>query len=146
MFFVSIFMLGNYTLLSYTIPTDLPSDIVATAAGIMTATGYMASGLAGVGMERIIDKWGYFGWFMSLLIATIIGSAFVFLGAIINKVKRIKDDRRNERITKNLKFFSFFRIGADTEIYVLKEDDIAIVKMSGIQDEYLRRNWDTNSE
>jgi len=33
-FLVSVFMLGNYTLLSYTIPTDLPAPIVSTAAGM----------------------------------------------------------------------------------------------------------------
>jgi sugar phosphate permease len=40
---MAIFMLGNYTLLSYTVPTDLPPEIVATAAGVMTAAGYASA-------------------------------------------------------------------------------------------------------
>ena len=35
-------VLGSYTLLSYTVPSDLPADVVATACGAMTAAGYVA--------------------------------------------------------------------------------------------------------
>ena len=40
-------ILGGYTLLSYTVPQDLPPAVVATACGVMTAAGYVSSGLAG---------------------------------------------------------------------------------------------------
>ena len=63
MFLTATFMLGNYTLLSYTIPTDLPGPIVATAAGIMTAAGYLSSGLAGLGLGKLIGVYGWWGWF-----------------------------------------------------------------------------------
>ncbi|KAF0773646.1 hypothetical protein AaE_002137 [Aphanomyces astaci] len=38
-FLVSVFLLGNYTLLSYTVPADLPEDISASAVGLFTAVG-----------------------------------------------------------------------------------------------------------
>ncbi|GMI09349.1 hypothetical protein TrRE_jg12914, partial [Triparma retinervis] len=81
MFATAIFMLGNYTLLSYTIPTDLPFEIVATAGGVMTAAGYVASGLAGMAMGRLIEGYGYEGWFISLQVATFFGSLAIFVGS-----------------------------------------------------------------
>ena len=43
-FITSTFVLGNYTLFSYTIPSDLPTEIVALGFGILTMSGYLARG------------------------------------------------------------------------------------------------------
>ena len=40
----SIFLLGNYSLLTYSVPADLGAEVAATAAGIATMVSYLASG------------------------------------------------------------------------------------------------------
>ncbi|KAG9413070.1 hypothetical protein AC1031_016085 [Aphanomyces cochlioides] len=50
-FTVSVFLLGNYTLLSYTVPADLPVDVAAGASGLFTAVRYDCN----PAMELIVD-------------------------------------------------------------------------------------------
>eukprot|EP00511_Aplanochytrium_stocchinoi_P007876 CAMPEP_0204846250 /NCGR_PEP_ID=MMETSP1347-20130617/1840_1 /ASSEMBLY_ACC=CAM_ASM_000690 /TAXON_ID=215587 /ORGANISM="Aplanochytrium stocchinoi, Strain GSBS06" /LENGTH=608 /DNA_ID=CAMNT_0051986727 /DNA_START=217 /DNA_END=2043 /DNA_ORIENTATION=+ len=77
-FFICVFLLGNYTLLSYTIPTDLESSLMGTAAGIMTAVGYIASGTSGLVLGKTITLFGYLeGWLVPMLAATALCSAVV---------------------------------------------------------------------
>jgi len=80
-FATSVFLLGNYTLLSYTVPSDLPAEVVATAAGAMTFTAYIASGLSGFAMAGLIDRFGYVGWLISLEIATVLGCCAIGIGS-----------------------------------------------------------------
>ncbi|KAF4147095.1 Major Facilitator Superfamily, partial [Phytophthora infestans] len=71
-FLSSVFILGNYTLLSYTVPTDLPQDIAAGATGIMHAVGYFSTGLLSAVMGNVIDGAGYIVWAMSLIVASVL--------------------------------------------------------------------------
>ncbi|DAZ95337.1 TPA: hypothetical protein N0F65_002522 [Lagenidium giganteum] len=80
-FFASVFLLGNYTLLSYTVPSDLPQDIAAGAAGIMTAVGYFSTGLSGAFMGNVIGSGGYRTWALSLMVASILAGIFTALGS-----------------------------------------------------------------
>ncbi|KAF0745701.1 hypothetical protein Ae201684_000151 [Aphanomyces euteiches] len=87
-FTVSVFLLGNYTLLSYTVPADLPVDVAAGASGLFTAVGYFATGLAGIAMGSCIQAWGYQFWIASLIatslataLCTIVGSYWAHLEA-----------------------------------------------------------------
>ena len=67
--------------MSYTVPTDLPGEIVATATGVMTAAGYLSSGCAGVFMGKVIAAYGYFGWFLSLQLATLLSATAIWVGS-----------------------------------------------------------------
>ncbi|KAG6614241.1 Major Facilitator Superfamily (MFS) [Phytophthora cinnamomi] len=80
-FLSSVFLLGNYTLLSYTVPSDLPRDIAAGASGIMTAVGYFSTGLSGAIMGGIIDGAGYSVWALSLMAASVLAGVFTKLGS-----------------------------------------------------------------
>jgi OPA family glycerol-3-phosphate transporter-like MFS transporter len=80
-FLASVFLLGNYTLLSYTVPSDLPRDISAGAAGIMTAVGYFSTGLSGSMMGGLIDSAGYSTWALSLMTASVLAGVFTKLGS-----------------------------------------------------------------
>lgn len=80
-FLASVFLLGNYTLLSYTVPSDLPQDIAAGAAGIMTAVGYFSTGLSGAFMGNVIGSGGYRVWALSLMAASILAGTFTVLGS-----------------------------------------------------------------
>ncbi|RLN50828.1 hypothetical protein BBJ29_003567 [Phytophthora kernoviae] len=86
-FLPSVFLLGNYTLLSYTVPSDLPRDIAAGASGIMTAVGYFSTGLSGVIMGSIISSAGYFVWALSLMLASILTGVFTKLGSHFSSKK-----------------------------------------------------------
>jgi len=80
-FVSSVFLLGNYTLLSYTVPSDLPQDIAAGAAGIMTAVGYFSTGLSGAFMGNVIGTGGYQVWILSLMVASVLAGTFTILGS-----------------------------------------------------------------
>ncbi|EEY58155.1 Major Facilitator Superfamily (MFS) [Phytophthora infestans T30-4] len=84
-FLSSVFILGNYTLLSYTVPTDLPQDIAAGATGIMHAVGYFSTGLSSAVMGNVIDGAGYIVWAMSLIVASVLSGIFVKLGSHFSK-------------------------------------------------------------
>lgn len=84
-FFSSVFLLGNYTLLSYTVPSDLPQDIAAGAAGIMTAVGYFSTGLSGAFMGHVIGSGGYRIWILSLMLASIFAGMFTVLGSYFSE-------------------------------------------------------------
>ena len=51
LFLTCFFVCGNYSLLNYSIPSDLDSEVIGTAVGLMTMTGYIASGLGGFTMH-----------------------------------------------------------------------------------------------
>ncbi|KAF0696240.1 Aste57867_12998 [Aphanomyces stellatus] len=80
-FLVSIFLLGNYTLLSYTVPADLPVDVAAGASGLFTAVGYFATGLAGVAMGSCIQTWGYTFWIISLVVTSLATALCTIIGS-----------------------------------------------------------------
>ncbi|GMF09306.1 unnamed protein product [Phytophthora lilii] len=86
-FLSSVFLLGNYTLLSYTVPSDLPRDIAAGASGIMTAVGYFSTGLSGAMMGGLIDSAGYFVWALSLMTASVLAGVFTKLGSYFSARK-----------------------------------------------------------
>ncbi|EGZ15441.1 hypothetical protein PHYSODRAFT_333689 [Phytophthora sojae] len=86
-FLSSVFLLGNYTLLSYTVPSDLPRDIAAGASGIMTAVGYFSTGLSGAMMGGIIDTAGYGVWALSLMTASVLAGVFTKLGSYFSANK-----------------------------------------------------------
>ena len=106
-FALCICILGCYTLLSYTIPTDLPSHVVGLAAGMMTAVGYIASGLSAIVLREIIDHGGFFAWWCSLMVATVCAGGFVLLGACYNTPAKIHPadaaaNAANERVGNGL--------------------------------------------
>lgn len=183
-FLTATFMLGNYTLLSYTIPTDLPAPVVATAAGIMTAAGYVASGLAGLGMGKLIEIYSWGGWFGSLEVATALGSLVIYVGSVFaarakrkqvegggeasssvrfqapledpfpdNATTGLRSKLRgiDQRSSDKLDLLAFVMIGGDAAVFSPEANQMS-VKMSGIQDEFLRRRvgedgfflWDGN--
>ena len=80
LFALTTCVLGNYTMLSYTIPADLPPADVGLAAGVMTAGGYLASGLATWTLGFLIESRGYFAWWASLVAGTILSGLFVLCG------------------------------------------------------------------
>jgi OPA family glycerol-3-phosphate transporter-like MFS transporter len=80
-FLSSVFILGNYTLLSYTVPTDLPQDIAAGATGVMHAVGYFSTGLSSAVMGNVINGAGYLVWAASLVVASVLSGVFVKLGS-----------------------------------------------------------------
>ncbi|TMW64357.1 hypothetical protein Poli38472_012979 [Pythium oligandrum] len=84
-FLTSVFLLGNYTLLSYTVPSDLPQDIAAGASGIITSVAYFATGLSGAAMGHLIEGGGYRLWVFSLMVASVFTGVFTACGAYFSK-------------------------------------------------------------
>ncbi|EQC30202.1 hypothetical protein SDRG_12054 [Saprolegnia diclina VS20] len=81
LFVASVFLLGSYTMLSYTIPTDLPVEIAASAGGLFTTAAYMATGLSGVAMGAVVSDYGYRFWVASLVLASISSGLCTYVGA-----------------------------------------------------------------
>ncbi|KDO20812.1 hypothetical protein SPRG_13628 [Saprolegnia parasitica CBS 223.65] len=81
LFVASVFLLGSYTMLSYTIPTDLPVEIAASAGGLFTTAAYMATGLSGVVMGAVVGDYGYDFWVASLVLASIASGLCTYVGA-----------------------------------------------------------------
>ncbi|EGZ15443.1 hypothetical protein PHYSODRAFT_506804 [Phytophthora sojae] len=98
-FLSSVFILGNYTLLSYTVPTDLPQDIAAGATGIMHAVGYFSTGLSSAVMGNVIDGAGYIVWAVSLIVASILSGVFVKLGSHFAKDRTAESRHQPAAIT-----------------------------------------------
>lgn len=84
----SVCILGNYTLLSYTVPTDLPQEIAAGATGVMHAVGYFSTGLSSAVMGNVIDEVGYHMWAISLIVASVLSGVFVRLGSHFSEKDR----------------------------------------------------------
>ncbi|KAL4165324.1 hypothetical protein KRP22_004053 [Phytophthora ramorum] len=84
-FLSSVFLLGNYTLLSYTVPSDLSQDIAAGAAGVMTAVGYFSTGLSGAFMGNVVGNGGYGVWAGSLMVASVLAGVFTMLGSYFSE-------------------------------------------------------------
>ncbi|RHY29989.1 hypothetical protein DYB32_004709 [Aphanomyces invadans] len=109
-FFVSVFVLGNYTLLSYTVPADLPANISASAVGLFTAVGYahrsrssaccademvrryISTGLAGVVMGSCIQRWGYTFWVTSLTASSVATALCTMLGSYFSELDEAVDE------------------------------------------------------
>ncbi|KAG7381684.1 hypothetical protein PHYPSEUDO_005731 [Phytophthora pseudosyringae] len=98
-FLSSVFILGNYTLLSYTVPTDLPQDIAAGATGIMHAVGYFSTGLSSAVMGNVIDGAGYLVWATSLIVASVLSGVFVKLGSHFSKDRTVESRHQPASIT-----------------------------------------------
>ncbi|KAG3199030.1 hypothetical protein PC128_g5604 [Phytophthora cactorum] len=98
-FLSSVFILGNYTLLSYTVPTDLPQDIAAGATGVMHAVGYFSTGLSSAVMGNVIDGAGYLVWAISLIVASVLSGVFVKLGSHFSKGNSAKSPHQPTTIT-----------------------------------------------
>ncbi|RHY56254.1 hypothetical protein DYB34_013837 [Aphanomyces astaci] len=91
-FLVSVFLLGNYTLLSYTVPADLPEDISASAVGLFTAVGYISTGLAGIVMGSCIQRWGYAFWVTSLTATSLATALCTMLGSYFSELDDAQDE------------------------------------------------------
>jgi sugar phosphate permease len=89
-FNVTICILGNYTMLSYAVPADLPPKTVGMAAGIVTAVGYVASGLATGQLAGLIGSAGYRAWWMSLVFATLCSGILVTCGTCVRRVNNCR--------------------------------------------------------
>ena len=162
-FVLMVFMLGNYTLLSYTIPPDPPAPFIASAAGIMTAAGYLASGLAGVCMADLIETFGYRGWFISLITAVGLSGGSILLASHYNALEQAKSDA-DEHVGKGggdkvdllgdvrhmrnygskggvLNNDTYARILFSTpgSADMVPVPAITMVRMSGVQDEFMRK-------
>ncbi|KAL4144873.1 hypothetical protein PRNP1_013998 [Phytophthora ramorum] len=98
-FLSSVFILGNYTLLSYTVPTDLPQDIAAGATGIMHAVGYFSTGLSSAIMGNVIGGAGYLVWALSLVVASVLSGVFVKLGSHFSQGRTAKSRHQPAAIT-----------------------------------------------
>ncbi|KAG6614207.1 Major Facilitator Superfamily (MFS) [Phytophthora cinnamomi] len=98
-FLSSVFILGNYTLLSYTVPTDLPQDIAAGATGVMHAVGYFSTGLSSAIMGNVIDGAGYVVWAVSLVVASVLSGVFVKLGSHFAKDRTAESRHQPAAIT-----------------------------------------------
>ncbi|OQR80841.1 Major Facilitator Superfamily (MFS) [Achlya hypogyna] len=103
LFCVSVFLLGNYTLLSYTVPTDLPVDIAASAAGLFTAVGYFATGLSGVVMGTFITKFGYTFWIASLSVTSCATAMCTILGSRWAHSDELKEEPLTEKTPLSVK-------------------------------------------
>ncbi|KAF0716069.1 Aste57867_3040 [Aphanomyces stellatus] len=122
-FLVSVFLLGNYTLLSYTVPADLPADISASAVGLFTAVGYIATGLAGVVMGSCVQRWGYTFWVASLTITSLATGVCTMLGAYFSDIDMPTEDetvplKTPSRLSRRSRASI---VGAD--LFVLPDDD-----------------------
>ncbi|CEG50505.1 glycerol-3-phosphate transporter [Plasmopara halstedii] len=92
----SVCILGNYTLLSYTVPTDLPQEIAAGATGVMHAVGYFSTGLSSAVMGNVIDEVGYHMWVISLIAASVLSGVFVKLGSHFSR--KVKTGSRDQPV------------------------------------------------
>ena len=59
LFTTCFFLLGNYALLRYSVPTDLGPKVAGQAAGVATTVQYFSSGLAGSAMSALVESHGY---------------------------------------------------------------------------------------
>jgi len=66
---------GIYSLLNYAMPADQGVEGAAAATGTITLLVYLASGMSGVLMARIIADYGWDGWLESLVFGAVIGPA-----------------------------------------------------------------------
>lgn len=142
-FVATLFVLGNYTTLSYAVPADLPPADVGLAAGVMTAASYLSSGFAAGLLGSVIEVFGYGAWMASLVFATALGGVFVLCGARlcgnntvpVQPVLRIATDGFSEEAAGLMEWES----GLDRHA---ESSEHAQVRYAGIQDEFLRSRID----
>ena len=82
---VALFVLGNYNLLSLTLPQDLGPDLAASAAGLLTFVQYSASGASGFAVASLVEHYGYAGWLWSLVAFSLFGAAATLVGSFITR-------------------------------------------------------------
>lgn len=152
-FLICTFLLGNYTILSYTVPCDLPSDLVGTAAGVLTSAGYVASGFSGVLLGTTISKYGYFyGWYLTLIAGTLFGTTCVLVAYFLTLSREKREERLLQampiptettpmvpqplRHAPMLSRVSSIIVFGGSEFVPIEEENV--VYTAGIKDEYLR--------
>jgi sugar phosphate permease len=141
-FVATLFVLGNYTTLSYAVPADLPPAEVGLAAGVMTAASYLSSGFAAGLLGSVIEAFGYGAWMTSLVFATALGGLFVLCGARlcgntvpVQPVLLIVTDGLSEESAGLMEWQSGLNRDAESSGH-------AQVRYAGIQDEFLRSRID----
>ena len=87
---VCVFLLGQYTMVSYTVPADLPPQIVGVGCGCLTVAAYVASGLSGLALAQTIRVLGYLGWWCTLVGATVVGLAFIVVATLGRPCRGLK--------------------------------------------------------
>ena len=106
LFLTCFFVCGNYSLLNYSIPSDLDPEVIGTAVGLLTMTGYIASGLGGFTMHLLIE-WGGFGtWIVSMVISSGLAACTIIVGGIITASrhqKELEPSPRQEHIKQSLR-------------------------------------------
>jgi MFS family permease len=153
-FIICVFLLGNYTLLSYVVPSDLPSETVGTAAGIMTAAGYLASGASGLILGQTVTGAGFFwGWAVTLLLATSLGIvAVVFAhlrsGMVVKADEEsVKDPSVHSSIHRRTSSVYvtpggfFYPVNVESEMRV---QQINKMRNAGVTDELYRSGYDSD--
>ena len=152
----AICVLGNYTMLSYTVPADLPPSDVGCAAGMMSAAGYLTSGLAAGLLGRLTssgepggsqagdygDSGDYLAWMASLVFATTLGGAFVVCGGYLrgNAAPVQPALRVGQHDADGLQLEATGLM--DWESSLAESSEHAQVQYAGIQDEFLRSRTD----
>ncbi|KAG9403458.1 hypothetical protein AC1031_006099 [Aphanomyces cochlioides] len=120
-FIVSVFLLGNYTLLSYTVPADLPPHISASAVGLFTAVGYFSTGLAGVVMGSCVQRWGYTFWISSLFLTSLATALCTMLGAYFSEVE-MPDETPLVQVQRRKSRASI--VGSDLLVFEEEDDNL----------------------
>eukprot|EP00939_MAST-03C_sp_MAST-3C-sp1_P005304 g5304.t1 len=71
LFFFSVFMLGSYSIINYSIPADLGASKAGLAAGVFSTVQYTASGLSSFALAWAISagRGGWNHWYTLLLLA-----------------------------------------------------------------------------
>ncbi|KAF0716085.1 Aste57867_3032 [Aphanomyces stellatus] len=126
-FLVSVFLLGNFTLLNYTVPADLPADVIATATGLITAIGYIATGLSGGLMGTCIARWGFSFWIASLLVAsigtalcTMVGTYFSHADPQDETLMPLQDSTSKSNIARSR---TTSLVGVDLVVLAMEDED-----------------------
>jgi MFS transporter, OPA family, glycerol-3-phosphate transporter len=126
LFLTCFFVCGSYTLLNYTIPSDLDPDVIGLAVGFLTTSGYMASGLAGIAMERLI-AWGGFGaWMSSMAVATVLAAGAIVLGGACSAHRHESDLENELQSLRSMQNVDCRKIGQ--EALVLERDKAACAR------------------
>lgn len=72
-FFCFLFIVGQTTIISFTLPSTLDQDLIGLGGGILTMCMYISSGIGSIISSSLITSYGYlYGWIISLWIMTVI--------------------------------------------------------------------------
>jgi hypothetical protein len=148
-FFLScMFMLGNYSTLTFLVPASLPKSVVAQASGLMVLTGYVASGCSGMYIGYISSHTTdetFVSWLLSLCVAT--GGTLLFAAvAALESYKGLNlrlppiwRKVNSTAVSPDLQFLLPSMFFADTT-------EITEVRLAGIADELLRTRMSMESD